>query len=181
MTDKYYNQADKFLHSSYYEKLVEHLFIADILKTAWFNGQVQIEISRAEIDNSGYDLILECKNVIRHVQLKCSDESSKTSVQKINIKLAEKPSGCVVWVKRSKDETESNFLLSYLFFGQDAGQQLPSLDNYKSAKHTKGNKTGVKKIRPNIKAIPKGKFIKIENTIELLHKLFDFGSIKISA
>lgn len=63
-------------HSSYYENMVEHLFISDIQATAWQNRQTQIEILRAEIDNAGYDLMLECNDIIRHVQLKCSGENS---------------------------------------------------------------------------------------------------------
>lgn len=173
MTDSYSKQADKFLYSSYYEKLVEHLFIADILQTAWLNGQNQIEISRAEIDNSGYDLILECNQKIRHIQLKCSAKDSKTTSQKVNIKLADKPSGCVIWIKRGIEKKFQHFTLSYLFFGGKPGKQLPNLTGFKTAKHTKGNATGEKKLRPNIKTISKGAFYKVNDTKELLNLLFD--------
>lgn len=163
---------DKSIHSSYYEKLVEHLFIADILKTAWTNGNIQIEVSRAEIDNSGYDLILECNKIIRHVQLKCSDIDSKTSVQKVNVKLAEKPSGCVIWIQRSFDIQQSDFLLKYRFFGATPGKPLPSLDDFRTAKHSKGNALGEKKLRVNIRMINKGQFVELNNTNELLNELF---------
>jgi hypothetical protein len=166
------NQSDKFLQSSYYEKLIEHIFIADLLETAWLKGQIQIEVSKAEIDNSGYDLILECNKVIRHIQLKCSDEKSKTNVQKINKKLSDKPSGCIVWIVRKVDEEHSSYKLRYLFFGGEPGQPLHSLDNYNTAKHSKGNAEGTKVLRPNIKQINKGVFIKVDHTKDLLNKLF---------
>lgn len=165
--------ADTNIHSSYYEKLVEHLFISDILETAWLNGQLQIEIARAEIDNSGYDLVLECNGIIRHVQLKCSDANSSTANQKVNIKLAEKPSGCVIWIVRDIDKGASKFSLRYSFFGVEAGGKLPDLTIFKTARHSKGNAQGEKKERPNIKVVPKGKFQKLNNTKNLLNILFN--------
>jgi len=71
--DKYSeSQKDKSINSDYYEKLVEHLFIADILTAALLIYKVQIEIHRAEIDIFGYDLVLECNGIIIHIQLKSS-------------------------------------------------------------------------------------------------------------
>ena len=159
-------------HSSYFEKLVEHLFIADILQTAWLKGEKQIEIARSEIDNSGYDLILECNNIIRHVQLKSSEISATTNTQNINIKLADKPGGCVVWIFRQSNNKKNNFSLQYRFFGNVAGEKLPLLDNFKTSRHSKANASGIKNERPNIKKIPKSKFIEIKKTEELLNKLF---------
>jgi hypothetical protein len=62
--------------------------------------------------------------------------------------------------------------LTYLFFGNDAGQSLPSLDEFKTAKHTKGNKDGVKAERPSIRVVPKGQFTSIDTTMELVKRLF---------
>jgi hypothetical protein len=62
--------------------------------------------------------------------------------------------------------------LTYLFFGQDAGQPLPTLDDFSVAKHTKGNKDGVKAERPAIRVIPKGQFTAIGTTTELAIQLF---------
>ncbi len=165
--------TDKNTDSSYYEKLVEHLFISDILETTWLNGQNKIEVARAEIDNSGYDLVLECNGFIRHVQLKCSAITSSTANQKINIKLADKPSGCVLWIVRDIDKTTGKFNLKYLFFGADAGGKLPELSSFKTARHSRGNAEGAKGLRPNIRTIPKGQFNKLPNTKSLIKKLFD--------
>jgi hypothetical protein len=166
---------DTNIHSSYYEKLVEHLFISDVLETAWLNGKIQIEIARAEIDNSGYDLIFECNNIIRHIQLKCSEAGASTANQKVNIKLAEKPSGCVLWIVRNIDTKTSKFTLKYSFFGSEAGGKLPDLLSFKTAHHSRGNAQGEKKERPNIKVIPKGSFEKLSDTKSLLNTLFNLN------
>ena len=45
--------------SSFREKLIEHLFIWELLKLSWKKGNCEIEISKPEVDNSGYDLLAE--------------------------------------------------------------------------------------------------------------------------
>ena len=162
----------RYLRSNFYEQLVEHAFISELLQEAWFRYGKTVEVLRSEIDSSGYDLLLECDGVIRHVQLKNSIVGSKTAYQKINIALAEKASGCVVWLLREEDEDTYRVKLRYLFFGNPPGEPLPSLEYFKTAKHTKGNAQGVKKERPLIRQIPKSKFIELTGINELLGKLF---------
>jgi len=157
------------IHSSYYEKLTEHMFLSDILQIAWFNGQHQIEISRSEIDNSGFDLILECNRVIRHIQLK-SSAKKRSGCLAVNMKLEEKPAGCIILIIRN-ETSDNKFDLKYQFFGSKKDSKLPSLENYQFAKHSRGNKDGVKNIRPHIKNVPVKDFVPIGNR-ELLHVLF---------
>ena len=137
--------AARYLKSNFYEQLVEHAFISELLQEAWFRYGKTVEVLRSEIDTSGYDLLLECNGVIRHVQLKNSITGSKTAYQKINIALAEKASGCVVWLMREEDESKNRVNLKYLYFGDIPGRPLPSLETFKIAKHTKRDAKGVKK------------------------------------
>ena len=87
-----------YLKSNFFEQLVEHVFISELLQEAWFRYGNTVEVLRSEIDTSGYDLLLECNNVIRHVELKTSGTEARRSFQNINMALAQKPSGCVVWL-----------------------------------------------------------------------------------
>ncbi|MDN3490927.1 hypothetical protein [Pseudoalteromonas sp. APC 3694] len=137
-------------HSSYREKLIEHLFVGELLKLSWLEHECGLEIAKPEVDNSGYDIIAECYGVVRHIQLKTSHTFSSTSLQKVHIKLADKPSGCVVWIIFDEDSLKFK---EFLFYGEQAGEPLPNIDNLKVAKHTKGNKDGVKNERPNIRVI----------------------------
>lgn len=163
---------DTFLKSTFYEQLVEHVFISEVLQEAWYYYGKTVEVLRSEVDASGYDVVFECDMVLRHVQLKTSRHDSKTARQKVNIALATKPSGCIVWIIRKEDLEHCRASLSYLFFGGESGMLLPSLEGFKVATHTKGNAEGVKKERAAIRVIPKAKFTPIATTRELVAVLF---------
>lgn len=163
---------DMFLKSSFYEQLVEHVFISEVLQEALFRFEETVEVLRSEVDASGYDVVFECNKVLRHVQLKTSRVGGKTANQKVNVALSSKPSGCVVWVVRSECQQSYRMQLQYRFFGAAAGQPLPSLDGYRVGRHTKGNKDGVKAERRSIRVIPKGSFERIHSTSALVNRLF---------
>jgi hypothetical protein len=156
-------------HSSFREKLIEHLFISEMLKLSWLKGDCQLEVMKPEVDNAGCDVVLEDNNIIRHIQLKTSKFGAKTSGQKVNVRLANKPSGCIVWIMFDKETLE---LKSFYFFGEVAGKSLTGLENAKIAKHTKGNASGLKAERPNIRTINKGQFTRYDNIEDLYGVLF---------
>lgn len=159
-----------FLNSSFREKLIEHLFVGELLRQSWLNGRCAMEVAKPEVDNQGYDLIIEEGGVIRHVQLKASHLAAKAAKQKVHIALAGKPSGCVIWVCFNEDTME---LGPFLFFGGAAGQPLPSLDGLRVARHTKANAEGVKAERPDIREVPKSRFERCETIEEVYRRLFD--------
>ena len=156
-------------HSSYREKLIEHLFIGELLKLSWQKGDCQLEVSNPEVDNSGYDVIAEANGVIRHIQLKASYIGGKTSRQKIHLNLAEKPSGCVIWVYFNEDTLD---LGPFYYFGGKPGEALPNIEGAKIARHTKGDQDGYKAERPNIREISKGKFTCFESVEAVYDALF---------
>ena len=167
---------DTFRKSTFFEQLVEHVFISEILQESYYGSGMTVEVLRSEIDASGYDLLLERNGVIRHVQLKTSRTQSMAAVQKVHTALETKPSGCVVWVIRTENTETRRMRLSYRFFGGSPGEPLPSLADFKVAKHTKGNSAGEKKERPAIRVIPKSKFRAIESTRELVQVLFGISA-----
>jgi hypothetical protein len=63
----------------------------------------------------------------------------------------------------------------FLFFGAKPGVPLPPLDTYKVAKHTKGNKDGVKKERPNLRIVRMSQFREIADIPGLYAALFGEG------
>lgn len=84
------------LYSRYREALFEHIFAAEVMRHLWRRGNVRIEVLKPQVDEGGYDLVLEANGVVRHVQLKSSHHGSSTSVAKVSLHLARKPSGCVI-------------------------------------------------------------------------------------
>ena len=157
------------LNSSFREKLIEHLFVGELLKLSWINREFSLEVSKPEVDNSGYDLIAESKGILRHIQFKAAFVGAKTSRQKIHISLSNKQSGCVVWVYFDQESLD---LGPFLFFGGKPGEPLPDLSELKIARHTKGDADGYKAERPNIRTINKGSFTRYETIVALYSALF---------
>ena len=157
------------VHSAFREKLVEHLLVGELLKRSWLRGDCSIEVSKPEVDRAGYDLIAECNGHVRHIQLKSSHRGARTATQKVSLSLADKPSGCVVWVYFDPDSLE---LGPFLCFGAEPGEKLPDLDAFKIAKHTKGNAKGFKAERRGHRVVNKGQFTCIESIEGLWDELF---------
>jgi hypothetical protein len=160
-----------FLHSSYRENLIEHLFVGSLLRHLWCAGPHLVEVLKPQVDDGGFDVALQYGNVLRHVQLKASYVGSKTARQNVNVKLADKPSGCVIWIQFNARTLD---LGPFLWFGGTPGALLPSLATYAVAKHTKGNAQGLKAERPNIRVVPRAGFIQLPDISAVAHRLFGF-------
>lgn len=166
--------SQDYTQSVYRENLLEHLLIGELLKHAWLKRGAELEVSFPAVDRSGHDIILEANGVTRHVQLKSSGTDAATRSQTIHIQLAQKPSGCVIWTKFSKELQLDHFL----FFGGAPGEPLDSLDGLKTAKHTKGNAQGVKKERLNLRVVPRSAFARIDDVAALYEHLFGQSAIQ---
>lgn len=157
------------LHSSLREKILEHLIIGEVLKCLWRKGLRDIEVLKAEVDSGGYDVVISCQGIIRHIQLKASYKGSATNEQKVQLSLGTKPSGCIVWMQF---DPESLNLGPFYWFGGSPGQPLPDITIKKVAKHTKGNAQGEKLERPNLRVLVKRDFTKLEAINDVVFRLF---------
>jgi hypothetical protein len=155
-------------HSSAREKVLEHLFVGELLRCLWRRGIRNMEVLRAEVDMGGYDLVLAANKVLRYVQLKSSHRTSATANVPVNINLEGKPGGCVIWMKFDPETVE---LGPYLWFGAKPGEPALSLGS-RIARHSKGDKNGVKAFRPNIRVLPIGRFQKLGSIDEVVDALF---------
>jgi ADP-ribosyl-[dinitrogen reductase] hydrolase len=166
-------------HSSSLEKLLEYRFLADLTTVLWRRGERTIEILRAEVDNSGYDVAIEVSSILRHVQLKARRQGGKRNKVGINIRLAQKPSGCVVWMDYHPETLE---LGPFLWFGSAPGKPLPPLGD-KAGRHTKGDKDGIKAARPGIREVPRSRFQRFDTIEQLANALFGpgRGSLRMEA
>lgn len=158
-----------FRHSSFREKLLEHLFVAELLKRSWLEHSCDVEIAKPEVDSKGYDLIVEKGEVVRHIQLKSTKRGGNATAQNINVALATKPSGCVVWLEFDE---ETLAMGPFRFLGAEPGSKLPSIEHYTIAKHTKGNAEGKKALRPQLRRISKREFKLVSDFDELFEVLF---------
>lgn len=157
------------VRSSHREALLEHLFAGEIMKRLWIRGDWRLEVLKPQVDDSGYDLVLEANGVVRHVQLKASFRGSTVDRTKLNTLLAGKPSGCVVFVWFDAKTLE---LGPFAFFGGGPGEKLPDLSAMKVGRHTKGNAQGIKAARPSIREVPLRRFERIADIGGLVTRLF---------
>ena len=153
-------QEQHYQHSSYREKLLEHLFLAELLQVGWFrNPQRRVEVVRPEVDDSGYDLLLECGGLRRYVQLKSNNNPTAPTV---NTLLGNKEGGCVVIivVRVSKENSTPRYKLTYRFFGEKDPKKHPVL----------GEK--IAGDNQNKRIVDIGRFDLACNVAELFDKLF---------
>jgi hypothetical protein len=157
------------LHSTQREVLLEHLFTGEVMRALWLRGIYGLEALKPQVDDSGYNLVLETASIVRHVQLKATKRGSSLSAVNINRKLATKPSGCVVLIEFDPASLE---LGPFYWFGSAPGKQLPDLAGFSTAKHTKGDARGKKAERPNIRRVPRSRMVRVDTVEELIDRLF---------
>ncbi len=155
------------LHSSTREEYVEYILLAELCSHGWSRDRF-VEVARTQTDAQGYDLVLACDGVIRHVQMKASKAGGRTASQKINTALSAKPGGCVVWVVVDPETLRPQ---EYLWFGGPPGENLPDLGN-RVGRHSKGNALGYKAERDAIRILNKGRFQRLESMEALFACLF---------
>ncbi len=157
------------LNSSYREALLEHLLAGELMRHCWLKKLPPVEMMKPQVDRGGYDLVLESNAIIRHVQLKGSFDGAATASVNVNVALAEKPSGCVIWTLFDRDTLH---FVRFLWFGGTPGEKLPDLMPFKTAKHAKGNAQGFKAERPNIRTVPRSAFTSLTSVDEVVSHLF---------
>ncbi len=154
--------------SSAREKNLEHRFIAEVTSCLWRKGIFDFAVAHSEVDSNGYDIIMEANGVTRHIQLKASRQGGKTGKQGIQVRLGDKPSGCVVWMVH---DPETLHIEQLLWFGGSAGQRLPDLGD-KVVKHTKADTHGQKSFRLALRNVVKSRFVKVPSWQRLTSLLF---------
>lgn len=155
------------LHSTLRERIVEHVFIGDALRALWRRGVTDVEVLRSEFDAHGYDLVMARGPIVRHIQFKTGvrDKPAPVSVGRA---LADKPSGCVIWIC----VTLNLDIGPFWWFGGKPGEPLPDLSGFASPKRIGRNKDGDRPLRANHRKVPAKHFARIEGIDVMLETLF---------
>ncbi len=150
------------------EKVIEHVFLAELSRALLLKTRIPFEVLRSEFDANGYDLVVEAGGVLRHIQLKAGRLGGKRANVDINTALSSKPGGCVVWMM--VDEATLK-LGPFYWFGGAPGEPLPPPGD-RVGRHTKGDANGLKAFRPGMRVIPKGRFKRLETIEQVAATLF---------
>lgn len=161
------SESSHYAESSAREKLVEHVFLGDLLRGLWRRSVRDLEILRPEVDSGGYDLALEFRGVIRHVQLKSSHRQARRAAITANVKLVERPSACILWIYFDPD---TMLLGPFLWFGGAPGTPIPPLGE-KVATHTKRNADREKSLRMGHRVVAKSRFVPLDSMDAVICKL----------
>ena len=148
--------------------ILEHLFLGQLLRELWRRGDRNIELLRAEVDASGYDLVIGCNGQVRYIQLKTSRTDAKTRSVPINVGLQHRPGGCVIWIMFDKADMT---LGPFLWFGGEPGDGLPALGN-QVARDTRRSADRGRNDRPAIRVLKKKDFAEIKTIPDLIIALF---------
>lgn len=159
-----------FTKSTYRERLVEQLFVGEVLRHLWGRGVHDVEVLKPVVAHSGYDVVLEYGRIIRHIELKVSNVGGKRKAVNVNVGLQRTPSGCVVWINVNQDDLE---LKPFWWYGAEPGIPLPSLEGFRVGKQPRG----AKRERSSIRQIPRSKFTRLETVAEVVQKLF--GDVEV--
>lgn len=154
-------------HSSLLAKTLEYRFLAELTSHLLLNG-ILFDILHGDVDHQGHDVVIEANGVLRHIQLKIKVRGGKTDEIKASLKLAAKPSGCIVWMHY---DPETLAIGPFGWFGDVPGERLPALGD-KVAKHTKRDGTGLQGERANHRVVRARRFETIADIGALASELF---------
>jgi hypothetical protein len=126
------------------EKLLEHLFLAELLQEAWVQGY-EVSVMRAEVDAWGYDLVLKAHDVVRLVQLKSGAKGRSVTVHSA---LGSACGACIIKMEPHPDRRGHRVRLSYRFLGGRPSEQL-DLGDAPPARQLRYKRDGTKSARVN--------------------------------
>jgi hypothetical protein len=156
-----------FHNSTLRERIVEHAFVGEALRALWRRGVVDVEVLRPEFDTHGYDLVMSHGPVFRHIQFKTGTKHKPDKVS-VSQALANKPSGCIIWIR----VTDKLDMGPFFWFGDTPGKPLPSLANYPNPLRATHKKDGVRPPRQNHRLVPGARFRQLQTLDEVLEVLF---------
>jgi len=152
-------------YSSRREKLLESLFAGEVLRELWRRGIYEVDLLHSDIDASGYDVVLELPNGVRHIQLKASTKRKQIVA---NAKISDKSSGCIVVMIISESTLD---FTEFLWFGNEIGKPCPDIRAFPKARHTKADSTGTKAKRQDTHKVSVGKFERVKGFVSLVDNL----------
>ena len=156
-----------FENSTLRERIVEHVFVGDVLRTLWRQEITDVEVLRPEFDAHGYDLVMARGRIVRHIQFK-TGKTNKPGKVSLARALADKPSGCAIWIRVEPDLSMGPFF----WFGGPPGAPLPDITAYPNARRPTRNKEGARPFRRNHFEVPGSEFAVRPTLDALLEDLF---------
>ncbi len=161
--------------SSYIENVLIHQLVGLLAGALWKQDpRIALTVFNAEVDDSGFDLVLGCGPMLRYLQIKQTHLFGR--VQKFSIRqdFSQMVGSCVVLIVFAEDTLTIDH---FQFYGGQIDEPMPAIDKRRSSV-VPGRRAvdGSRKIRDHYRDISRSKFDLIENPLELLDRLFHISS-----
>jgi hypothetical protein len=142
--------VDRSKNSQDYANMVEHIFLADLLRHMWYARKETVEVSKAQVDSGGYDVVLSTGTTTRYVQLKTGTWA------KVNERLALRGGGWVVLTQLDRDATSIQYRLWEAT--KHAMKKLPpaKANTYKRGTQRRHYRAGHRKVAAGLFSEPMG-------------------------
>lgn len=150
------------------ERMLEYQFLAGLTAELLRRG-MRFEVLRGDFDHDGHDVVVEAGGVMRHIQLKGMKDDGKSVRVPVNLRLRDKPAGCVIWMSY---DPRSLSITGWRWFGCHHGGKLPDPGD-RVGQHTRGKKA----FRPHIRVLPARRFQRVPDIAALADLLF--GSLAL--
>ncbi len=157
--------------SSHVENVLRHAFLAELASEVWRDDPHEpLGISNTEVDDSGYDVVLERNAIIRRIQLKQHHEGKAPKAFSVRVEFATYPGSCIVAIAHSLADLKPT---SYSFYGSGPEDSMPYIEAHRTTKAS-GRRTaeGARVLRLKYRDVPFSRFKKNLSMPQLIEELF---------
>lgn len=157
--------------SSHVENVLRHAFLAELASEVWRDDPNEpLGISNAEVDDSGYDVVIERNAIIRRIQIKQHHEGKVPRAYSVRVGFATYPGSCIVAIAHSLIDLRP---VSYSYYGSGPEEPMPYIEAHRSTK-APGRRTadGQRIIRLKYRDVPFSRFKKNLSIRQLIEELF---------
>jgi hypothetical protein len=166
--------------SSHVENVLRHAFLAELAGEVWRDDPNEpLGISNAEVDDSGYDVVLERNAIIRRIQLKQHHEGKTPKAFSVRVEFATYPGSCIVAIAHSLADLKPTF---YSFYGSGPAEHMPYIEVHRTTKAAKRKTSeGTRALRLNYRDVPFSRFKKNLSIRQLIEELFPDSGVHVHA
>lgn len=157
--------------SSHVENILTHSLIVAIAQELWRRDPWHdLQVFRAEVDDSGFDLVLGCKGGVRNIQVKQTHLQGNAVKYSLRLDFSKMIGGCAIVLVYRAETLEIDHCL---FFGGGSGETMPAIEHLPVTLHPgRRNAEGFRKSRENYRDVPRKFFPGPLTIAQLLDRLF---------
>lgn len=167
--DENYTQA-LAQRSSHVENILTHALITSIAQELWQRDPwLDLQVFKAEVDDSGFDLVFGCNGAMRYIQIKQTHLRGNAVKYSLRLDFSKMVGGCAVVIVYN---AKTLVIDHCLFFGSTPRQAMPPVEHLPMSQ-SPGRRTadGVRMIRENYRDVPRRSFkgpLNIPQIVDLL-------------